>query len=125
MRDSDINTLLIALVAIGYIVIKIIFMVLIPVEADQIARSKGYNTSKFFWYVLIFGTAGLLLVIALPDQNIGYRISAAQNKSFKQPKKEKTDTSTEIDPATQNTPHIDEASEEQSDKFWTDNGAVL
>lgn len=32
-----------------------------------VSDSKGHNGDKYFWFCFLFGIAGYLLVIALPD----------------------------------------------------------
>ena len=38
-------------------------------EFYAVANQKGYNDKKYFWYGFLFGLAGYLLVIALPNKN--------------------------------------------------------
>ena len=40
---------------------------LIAKEFYVIALSKGHNHPKYFWYCFLFGIAGYLLIIALPN----------------------------------------------------------
>ena len=38
-------------------------------EFYAIAKEKGYDERKYFWYSLLFGIIGFLLIAALPDRN--------------------------------------------------------
>jgi len=50
------------------IVAAIMVMLFIAVEFQDIARQKGYDGSRYFWWTFLFFFAGALMVIALPDR---------------------------------------------------------
>ena len=50
------------------VIVGLIIMSIIASEARQIAAEKGFDESKYFWYVFLFGIIGLLIVCALPDR---------------------------------------------------------
>lgn len=58
------NTLIIPIIIL-ILIINIVF----ANEFRSVARDKGYDSIKYFWYVFIFGIIGMLLVIALPNKN--------------------------------------------------------
>ena len=52
------------------IILIIIYFVIAYIIADEfywVAVQKGYEDRRFFWYCFLFGIAGYLLVIALPE----------------------------------------------------------
>ncbi len=49
--------------------ISLILMSIFPLEFADVARRKGYDSSKYFWLTLLFGWVGYILVLALPDKN--------------------------------------------------------
>ena len=44
-----------------------------------IAEDKGYSRGKYFWLCLLFGVVGYVLVAALPDEALLYRISRLES----------------------------------------------
>lgn len=63
--DSDVLTGMI----VG-VVIMFIFQFAAAFEFKEIARMKGYNDSKYFWWCFIAFGIGALMVIALPNNNM-------------------------------------------------------
>ena len=55
---------LIVLSSIAYIIICL----LIAFQFHEIAKAKGFDSIKYFWFPFLFGIAGYLLIIALPDR---------------------------------------------------------
>lgn len=51
----------------------------------DIAKMKGYNSRKYYWYCFFTGIAGYLMVIALPNKGGSATIST--NPTFKINKK--------------------------------------
>lgn len=49
-------------------IVLLIILAFIAVDAKEIAAEKGFVSNKYFWYTLLFGIFGLLLVCALPDR---------------------------------------------------------
>ena len=56
-------------IIVGIVVALAISAFIAACFAD-VAREKGFNDSLYFWMCAIFGIAGYLLVIALPDRKI-------------------------------------------------------
>lgn len=55
-----------------FIVIFLIILAIQYVTAKkflEIAYMKGYDDSSYFWYCFLFGIAGYLMVVALPNRN--------------------------------------------------------
>ena len=51
-------------------IIVLVMNILLAVEFSHAAEEKGYtDTTKYFWYCLLFSVGGWLLVCALPDRN--------------------------------------------------------
>lgn len=52
-------------------VIVILLDIVIAVQFGKIAEMKGYHTdsSKYTWFCVLFGIAGWMMVIALPDKS--------------------------------------------------------
>ena len=44
---------------------------LVAREMARIAEEKGFPESKYFWYCMLLGIFGCLIVIALPDRRSG------------------------------------------------------
>ena len=65
------------------VIIAIITGVIISGEFSNIASEKGYPESKYFWYCLIFGVVGYMMVIALPDRVLSNKINAVNPSSEK------------------------------------------
>ena len=56
-----------------YILVGVIYLVVwyyISVEFAKAAEEKGFGFSKYFWYTFVFGLAGILLIIALPNRRL-------------------------------------------------------
>ena len=49
-------------------VLLLFLNVLLANEFYDIASKKGFTESKYFWYSLLFGILGFMLVVALPDR---------------------------------------------------------
>lgn len=64
----DDDDFLIGLVFTGSILVLCV-QAIIANEFYEIARQKGHDDMKFFWYSFIFGAIGYFMVIALPDRN--------------------------------------------------------
>lgn len=54
---------------LGVIIALVISAIIAACFAD-VAREKGFEESHYFWLCFIFGIAGYLLVVALPDRKI-------------------------------------------------------
>lgn len=61
--DWNFYTAAIILFAVSVILAKI----LISLEFYSAAKQKGFNDKKYFWYSLLLGLSGYLLIIALPN----------------------------------------------------------
>ena len=48
--------------AVYFVCLNILF----STEFFKVAKTKGYHNKKFFWYSVLFGMIGFLLIIALP-----------------------------------------------------------
>lgn len=59
---------MIALIIISALVL-IAILCIIASEFSAIAQEKGFNSKRYFWYVLLFGLFGAIMVVALPDRN--------------------------------------------------------
>ncbi len=69
------------------LIIIIIFVVVQLITADEfnkIAAEKGYQGSKYFWYCLLFGIAGWMMVSALPDRKNRYHENGNTQDSDRQ-----------------------------------------
>lgn len=53
---------------VAFLVLVLIVAFITANEFQEVANEKGYNSSKYFWYVFLLGIVGCLLVIALPDR---------------------------------------------------------
>lgn len=70
------------------IVVALILDGIISIQFQQAAEEKGYtNSTKYFWMTFLFGFAGMLLVVALPDKNL-YKIPERIMEERKEEKKE-------------------------------------
>jgi hypothetical protein len=69
-------------IIVGIVVALAISAFIAACFAD-VAREKGFNDSLYFWMCAIFGIAGYLLVIALPDRKI--KIAPAQSEMHTAP----------------------------------------
>ncbi len=49
------------------VVLALAIQVAIAVKFEMISEAKGYE--GYFWWCLLFGPAGWLMVVALPDRN--------------------------------------------------------
>ena len=56
-----------AVISSAFFVICLDF--LLAREFYDIAEQKGYSDVKYFWYSVLFGLFGFLMVIALPDKS--------------------------------------------------------
>jgi len=50
------------------IIFGIIFSIVIAAQFSNIAREKGHSGGKYFLFTFLFGIAGMLMVVALPDR---------------------------------------------------------
>ena len=65
--SSSSNTLL-ALVAFILVAVAAILILYLLADAFyEVAKKKGHSEKKYFWFPFIFGFAGYMLVIALPN----------------------------------------------------------
>lgn len=71
-----------ALIILGAIV-WIVLMIFVAQAFRDIAEMKGHNAEKYFWWTLILGVFGMLMVVALPD--LKARGSAAPVVEQKEP----------------------------------------
>lgn len=53
-----------------FVIIGLIISYIFANEFFAIATKKGYNDSKYFWYCFLFGIAGYLMVVALPQKTV-------------------------------------------------------
>ena len=53
------------------IVIALIIDYVIAKQFQEIAEMKGYIGRTYFWFTLLFGLVGMLMVIALPSSDKG------------------------------------------------------
>lgn len=49
-----------------YIIVGVVIDVIVSLEFNEIAHMKGYTAKKYFWYCLLLGLFGYLIVMALP-----------------------------------------------------------
>lgn len=59
---------------LGGIVALVLNIIIAACFAD-VAREKGFEENHYFWMCFIFGIAGYLLVVALPDKRIRAALS--------------------------------------------------
>ena len=48
-----------------YIIVGVVIDVIVSLEFNEIAHMKGYTAKKYFWYCLLLGLFGYLIVMAL------------------------------------------------------------
>lgn len=53
------------------IVVAIMIDWVIARQFADIAERKGYEGSTYFWFTFLFGIAGMLMVVALPERSSG------------------------------------------------------
>jgi hypothetical protein len=51
------------------IIIALIINYIIAKKFEEIAEMKGHVGNTYFWFTFIFGLVGMLMVIALPNNN--------------------------------------------------------
>lgn len=68
----------ILILIIAVLVITIIARFLIANEFYIIAKEKGYYDKKYLWIPFLAGTAGCLLINALPDRGNSVQTAAAE-----------------------------------------------
>ena len=56
-----------ALIVIGAIIVLVIWY-FISREFMNIAKMKGHQSSRYFWWTFFFSFVGMAMVIALPDR---------------------------------------------------------
>ena len=56
-----------ALIVIGAIIVLVIWY-FISNEFMNIAKMKGHQSSRYFWWTFFFSFVGIAMVIALPDR---------------------------------------------------------
>ncbi len=49
-------------------VLVIVIAIVVANEFGNIAEQKGHDKSKYFWYTLLLGWIGMLMVAVLPNQ---------------------------------------------------------
>lgn len=69
------------LVIIG-VIVALCCSAVIAYQFSSVAAYKGHISDKYFWFCFLFGIAGYLLVIALPD----VRTKKETVKEFELPK---------------------------------------
>ena len=50
------------------LIIVLIIWLIAAFEFWEIARMKGHEKTRYFWYSFLFGLVGWMMVIALPDR---------------------------------------------------------
>lgn len=63
---SSTNSILTLVFAVLAMVVAILLLYLIADEFYAVAKMKGYNEKKYFWFSFFFGIAGYILVASLP-----------------------------------------------------------
>lgn len=58
--------IIISLVILGLVIWAMHY---VASQFQRVAREKGWDERKFYWLSFLMGSAGWLLVIALPDRN--------------------------------------------------------
>ena len=48
----------------------------------DIAREKGYDEGKYFWWTFLLGLVGMLMVIALPDRGAPVMRNNSKDHSY-------------------------------------------
>ena len=88
---------MIAGIVIGAIIILVIWY-FISKEFLNIAKMKGHQSSRYFWWTFFFSFVGMAMVIALPDRartawpvETAPKVSAPINKSRNEPSDELPD----------------------------------
>ena len=46
----------------------IVVWIFVALEFQKIAAMKGYDDAKYFWWTLLLGPVGILMVVALPQR---------------------------------------------------------
>ena len=61
-----------AYLILGFIVVMVVLFVQFRIadEFRNIARSKGHDANRYFWFCFLFGIPGYLMVVALPDRHL-------------------------------------------------------
>ena len=50
-------------------IVALVFAIFFASKFAEIADMKGHDGSPYFWYVLLFGIVGMIMVAALPDNS--------------------------------------------------------
>ena len=50
------------------ILLYVFVSLILAAQFSEVASEKGYKNNKYFWFCLLFGIAGWILVCALPDR---------------------------------------------------------
>ena len=77
-------------IIIAFLAILLLYM--IAAEFRDIAKMKGHDGTKYFWFCLFFTIAGWAMVIALPDLNIRYTVPLNETKESTDSPSESTDS---------------------------------
>lgn len=67
LASTDSSTIGVLLVYLLVVAFALYIDYLIANEFYNIARQKGYETKKYFWFCFWLGIVGYLMVIALPN----------------------------------------------------------
>ena len=46
----------------------LVVWIFVALEFQKIAAMKGYDEAKYFWWTLLLGPVGMLMVVALPQR---------------------------------------------------------
>lgn len=60
-------------------IVSLIVCFIAALEFAAIAREKGYDAAKYFWYPFLLGIIGMLIVVALPDRRAQYNVVRGKN----------------------------------------------
>ena len=88
------------------LVISLVVSILVAKKFADIAEMKGHAGSEYFWWVFLTGILGILMVIALPNENATFNqyVTYDKPKDTPRPQVETYAISTEKDPNKHNAP---------------------
>ena len=69
------------LIVLGVIAFLVV-MVAVGLEFNAIASEKGFESSRYFWYVFLLGFIGMAMIIALPDRNFSKVIQKKEDNHY-------------------------------------------
>ena len=69
------------------IIIALLINIVISIKFGDIATEKGYTGKNYFWACFFLGVAGYIMVAALPDLELHYRLSKLETEASSQPVK--------------------------------------